>query len=71
MGHDHSHHQNTKNILVAFALNATFSIIELIGLSTDISADLPSPYIYISVTFPANLPMVLLLSSTSLTSPGF
>ncbi len=33
MGHDHSHHhhQDSKNILVAFALNATFSIIELIG----------------------------------------
>ncbi len=31
MGHDHSHGQDSKNILVAFALNATFSIIELIG----------------------------------------
>jgi cobalt-zinc-cadmium efflux system protein len=34
MGHDHSHHahhQNSKNILVAFFLNASFSIIELIG----------------------------------------
>lgn len=31
MEHNHSHHQSSKNILVAFALNATFSIIELIG----------------------------------------
>ncbi len=31
MGHNHSHNQDSKNILVAFALNATFSIIELIG----------------------------------------
>jgi cobalt-zinc-cadmium efflux system protein len=31
MNHDHSHHQNSKNILVAFTLNATFSVIELIG----------------------------------------
>lgn len=32
MGHDHSHqHQGSKNILLAFFLNASFSIIELIG----------------------------------------
>tara|TARA_R110000868_G_scaffold132380_6_gene343262 strand:+ start:2895 stop:3770 length:876 start_codon:yes stop_codon:yes gene_type:complete len=32
MSHDHSHHvENGKNILVAFFLNATFSIIEFIG----------------------------------------
>ncbi len=31
MGNGHSHHQSSKNILVAFALNATFSVIELIG----------------------------------------
>lgn len=29
--HNHNHHQGSKNILVAFGLNATFSIIELIG----------------------------------------
>ena len=32
MGHDHHHHHSSsKNILIAFFLNATFSIIELIG----------------------------------------
>jgi cobalt-zinc-cadmium efflux system protein len=32
MGHDHSHqHQGSKNILLAFFLNASFSVIELIG----------------------------------------
>ncbi|MAX67628.1 MAG: cation diffusion facilitator family transporter [Bacteriovoracaceae bacterium] len=29
--HDHNHYQGSKNILVAFVLNATFSVIELIG----------------------------------------
>jgi cobalt-zinc-cadmium efflux system protein len=32
MGHDHSHHhKNSKNILIAFTLNITFAVIELIG----------------------------------------
>jgi cobalt-zinc-cadmium efflux system protein len=31
MGHQHNHTKGSKNILVAFALNATFSIIEFIG----------------------------------------
>ena len=31
MGHDHSHKGDQKNILIAFVLNATFSVIELIG----------------------------------------
>jgi len=33
MGHDHSHshHRGSKNILIAFLLNASFSVIELIG----------------------------------------
>ncbi|MCO4794758.1 MAG: cation transporter, partial [Bacteriovoracaceae bacterium] len=31
MGHDHSHHTGSKNILVAFFLNATFAVIEMIG----------------------------------------
>lgn len=31
MGHNHSHNGSQKNILIAFALNASFSVIELIG----------------------------------------
>lgn len=31
MSHNHSHHSSSKNILVAFGLNAVFSVIELIG----------------------------------------
>jgi cobalt-zinc-cadmium efflux system protein len=31
MSHNHSHHSSSKNILVAFGLNAAFSVIELIG----------------------------------------
>ncbi len=31
MGHEHSHNHGSKNILLAFFLNASFSIIELIG----------------------------------------
>ena len=29
--HNHSHHHGSKNILVAFFLNAGFAVIELIG----------------------------------------
>ena len=31
MGHNHSHNHGSKNILVAFFLNATFAVVELIG----------------------------------------
>lgn len=31
MGHNHNHHHGSKNILLAFFLNATFAVIELIG----------------------------------------
>ena len=46
------------------------SVKVLTGKSTSISAALPSPLTFISKTFPANLPTVLLLSITLTTSPG-